>query len=156
MDLFLQTLLNGLLQSGLYALVASGLAPRTVGGTLTGRLLLDGVDAAPLAMYQLAARVGIDLSRSYAYSDSITDLPMLEAVGEPVAVNPDKDLRKIAEERDWQIRDFRRPVRLRSRLASAVPTPKPSLLAAVGGVAVAAVLVWVVFRSRTVGRRHSA
>ncbi|MGZ8652978.1 MAG: HAD family hydrolase, partial [Actinomycetota bacterium] len=82
--------------------------------------------------------------------------PMLEAVGDPVAVNPDKDLRKIAEERDWQIRDFRRPVRLRSRFASAVPTPKPSLLAAVGGVAVAAVLVWVVFRSRTVGRRHPA
>jgi HAD superfamily hydrolase (TIGR01490 family) len=108
------------------------------------------------AIKKIASRAGIDLSRSYAYSDSITDVPMLEAVGEPVAVNPDKDLRKIAEERDWQIRDFRRPVRLRSRLASAVPTPRPSLLAAVGGVAVAAVLVWVVFRSRTVGRRHPA
>ena len=100
--------------------------------------------------------MGINLSRSYAYSDSITDLPMLEIVGEPVAVNPDKDLRKIAEERDWQIRDFRRPVRLRSRIASAVPTPKPSIVAAVGGVAVAAVLVWVVFRSRNAGRRRRA
>ena len=110
------------------------------------------------AIQKIAARVGIDLSRSYAYSDSITDVPMLESVGEPVAVNPDKDLRKIAEERDWQIRDFRRPVRLRSRFASAVPTPKPSILAAVGGVAVAAaaVLVWVVFRSRTSGRRSPA
>jgi len=107
------------------------------------------------AVRKIASRVGIDLSRSYAYSDSVTDLPMLEAVGEPVAVNPDKDLRRIAEERDWQIRDFRRPVRLRSRFAS-VPTPRPSLLAAAAGVAVAAVLVWVVFRSRTVGRRHPA
>ena len=68
---------------------------------------------------------GIDLSQSYAYSDSITDLPMLEVVGNPVAVNPDKDLRRIAEERGWQIRDFRRPVRLRTRIASAVPTSKP-------------------------------
>src|SRR4026208_1648269 len=40
-------------------LVASGLAPRTVGGTLTGRVLLDGEDATPLAMHELAGRVGI-------------------------------------------------------------------------------------------------
>ena len=81
---------------------------------------------------------------------------MLEIVGEPVAVNPDKDLRRVAEERDWQIRDFRRPVRLRSRIASAVPAPGPSILAAAGGVAVAAILVWVVFRSRSAGRRRQA
>ncbi|MGH2830317.1 MAG: HAD family hydrolase, partial [Actinomycetota bacterium] len=43
-----------------------------------------------------AERHGIDLSRSYAYSDSATDVPMLEAVGRPVAVNPDKELRSIA------------------------------------------------------------
>lgn len=43
-------------------LVASGLAPRTVGGTLSGRLLLDGADAAPLAMHQLADRVGISFA----------------------------------------------------------------------------------------------
>ena len=54
------------------------------------------------AIDAIASRMGIDLSHSYAYSDSITDLPMLEIVGEPVAVNPDKDLRKIEEERDWQ------------------------------------------------------
>jgi HAD superfamily hydrolase (TIGR01490 family) len=109
-----------------------------------------------VAMQQIASRVGIDLSRSYAYSDSITDLPMLEAVGNPVAVNPDKDLRKIADEREWQIRDFRRPVRLRTRIASAVPTSRPSILAAVGAGAVAAVRVWVVFRSRSIGRRRAA
>lgn len=43
-------------------LVASGLAPRTVGGTLTGRLLLDGVDTAPLAMHDLAGRIGISFA----------------------------------------------------------------------------------------------
>jgi HAD superfamily hydrolase (TIGR01490 family) len=73
------------------------------------------------AIVALAKRDGIDLSGSFAYTDSITDLPMLEAVGNPIAVNPDKDLRRIAEERSWQIRDFRRPVRLRTRIVSAVP-----------------------------------
>ena len=105
------------------------------------------------AMLELAARVGLDLEGSYAYSDSSTDVPMLAAVGHPVAVNPDKDLRHEAEERGWEIRDFRSPVRLRTRLASAVPEPKPGLVAAaVGMVAVAAVLVWVTVRSH----RHDA
>jgi HAD superfamily hydrolase (TIGR01490 family) len=109
------------------------------------------------AIRALAARVGIDLAGSYAYSDSITDVPMLEAVGNPVAVNADKDLRKLAEEREWQIRDFRRPVRLRTRIASAVPKPKPSIAAAVvGATAAAAVLVWVVLRSRGVRHRRRA
>jgi HAD superfamily hydrolase (TIGR01490 family) len=102
------------------------------------------------AIESLARRVGLDLSHSFAYSDSITDLPMLEAVGNPVAVNPDKDLRKIAEEREWAVRDFRSPVRLRTRIASAVPAPRPSLVAAAVGIAaVGAVLVWVAVRSRS-------
>ena len=106
------------------------------------------------AMRSLAERGGIDLERSYAYSDSITDLPMLEAVGNPVAVNPDKDLRREAEERGWQIRDFRRPVRLRSRFAGAMPPPRATgVAAAFGAVAVGALLVWVAIRSRG---RHEA
>jgi HAD superfamily hydrolase (TIGR01490 family) len=101
------------------------------------------------AMRELARKHGIDLDASYAYSDSITDLPMLEAVGHPVAVNPDRELRKAAEDRGWEIRNFRRPVRLRSRIASAVPTGRTSVVAAAAGaVAVAAVLVWVTLRSR--------
>ena len=48
------------------------------------------------AMRDLAAERGIDLEASYAYSDSITDLPMLEAVGHPVAVNPDRELARVA------------------------------------------------------------
>jgi hypothetical protein len=99
-------------------------------------------------MRELAARAGLDLSGSYAYSDSMTDVPMLEAVGHPVAVNPDKELRHEAEERGWEIRDFRSPVRLRTRIVSAVPEPKPGVLAALAGVvAIAGVLVWVTLRS---------
>jgi phosphoserine phosphatase len=102
-----------------------------------------------LAIRELAERVGLDLERSFAYSDSITDLPMLEAVGNPVAVNADKELRKVAEEREWEVRDFRSPVRLRTRIASAVPSPRPSFVAATVGVAaVAGILVWVALRSR--------
>ena len=57
------------------------------------------------AMRVMAAREDIDLSASYAYSDSITDLPMLEAVGHPVAVNPDRGARpRGARERGWEVR----------------------------------------------------
>ena len=105
------------------------------------------------AVRAVADRMGIDLSRSYAYSDSNTDRPFLEAVGHPVAVNPDKELRKLAEELGWQIRDFHRPVRLRTRIASAVPGPRASITAGIAAAGVAAVLLWVVLRSRAAGRR---
>lgn len=68
------------------------------------------------AMRQLATDRGIDLAASWAYSDSYTDLPMLEAVGHPVAVNPDRPLAKAARDRGFEVRSFARPVRLRDRL----------------------------------------
>jgi HAD superfamily hydrolase (TIGR01490 family) len=108
------------------------------------------------AVRAVAVRTGIDLSASFAYTDSITDLPLLEIVGNPVAANPDRELRKIAEERGWQIRDFHRPVRLRTRIASAVPAPKPGVTAALAAAGVAAVLLWVVLRSRAAGHRATA
>ena len=64
------------------------------------------------AIRDLAAREGIDLEGSFAYSDSVTDLPMMETVGNPVAVNAEKELRKIAEERGWPTIEFQRPVSL--------------------------------------------
>ncbi|HJV03729.1 MAG TPA: HAD family hydrolase, partial [Actinomycetota bacterium] len=94
---------------------------------------------------EVANEQEIDLGGSFAYSDSITDLPMLEAVGNPVAVNPDRELRRVAEQRGWRIRDFRRPVRLRQRLAD-VPRPHPVAIAV--AAAVAAVLAWVFLRRR--------
>jgi HAD superfamily hydrolase (TIGR01490 family) len=56
-----------------------------------------------LSMRELAENERIDLDGSYAYSDSESDLPMLRAVGHPVVVNPDLDLRRIAAEEGWEI-----------------------------------------------------
>ena len=98
-------------------------------------------------MRELATRAHINLPQSYAYSDSITDLPMLEAVGHPVAVNPDRELAKQAREREWEVRFFQRPVRLRDR----VPVPPKGPTIAVGGALAAAgagVAVWWWLRRR--------
>ncbi|MGZ4591448.1 MAG: HAD family hydrolase [Actinomycetes bacterium] len=102
------------------------------------------------AIRELAAAEGYDLSRSYAYSDSATDLPMLEAVGHPSAVNPDRALRREAVARQWPVLVFTKPVRLRNRIPS-VSLPARQTLAAVAvgaGVATAGV-VWFASRRRT-------
>jgi HAD superfamily hydrolase (TIGR01490 family) len=67
------------------------------------------------AIAELAAAEGYDLKASYGYSDSITDEPMLAAVGHPFAVNPDKALRKLAISREWPVLDFSKPVALEER-----------------------------------------
>jgi HAD superfamily hydrolase (TIGR01490 family) len=101
------------------------------------------------AVRSLAERIGIDLAGSYAYTDSITDLPMLEAIGHPVAVNPDRDLRREAETRGWDIRDFRRPVRMRTRIAKTATHPRTRVAAGVtAAIAAAAVLGYLIVRSR--------
>ena len=61
-----------------------------------------------IAMRELAEREGIDLTASWAYSDSESDLPMLRAVGNPVAVNPDATLARIAREEGWEVLRFER------------------------------------------------
>src|SRR5918999_2206497 len=58
------------------------------------------------AIRQIAEREGIDLGASYAYSDSESDLPMLRTVGHPVAVNPDRELERVAREEGWRIMRF--------------------------------------------------
>jgi phosphoserine phosphatase len=88
-----------------------------------------------LAIQQLAEEQGYDLSRSYAYSDSITDVHMLEVVGHPYAVNPDKELRRHATAQGWPIVVFARPVALRSRVR--LPAGKPTLAALAIGTAAA-------------------
>jgi HAD superfamily hydrolase (TIGR01490 family) len=100
------------------------------------------------AMRDLAEANGYDLSGSYAYSDSITDLRMLAAVGHPYAVNPDRELRREAVARGWPVLVFTRPMALRRRLL----LPRPGTAAALAGAAgaVVAVLVYLsaVRRSR--------
>jgi HAD superfamily hydrolase (TIGR01490 family) len=92
------------------------------------------------ALERLAQERGYDLAHSYAYSDSVTDLHMLEVVGHPFAVNPDRELRKEALSRGWPVLVFTRPVALRSRMR--IPQLRPSVsalvvtsLAALGGAA---------------------
>jgi HAD superfamily hydrolase (TIGR01490 family) len=72
------------------------------------------------AISQVAARDGIDLAESYAYSDSESDLPMLRAVGHPVAVNPDAELARVAREEGWEIMRFDRLGRRLRLVAGAV------------------------------------
>ena len=94
------------------------------------------------AMRLLAADRGYDLDRCYAYSDSLTDLPMLEAVGHPTAVNPDKALRKAALERDWTTVTFSQAVPLRERIAGLRPTTKTTSWTVTGIGALAIGFVW--------------
>jgi HAD superfamily hydrolase (TIGR01490 family) len=98
------------------------------------------------AVRELAEELGYDLAGCYAYSDSSTDEPMLAAVGHPHAVNPDRELRRIAVARGWPILVFSRPVTLRSR----VPLPTGPTLAAiaVGGAAAVGGLLWAGARKR--------
>jgi len=91
------------------------------------------------AMKELAEREGIDLSKSWAYSDSYTDLPMLEAVGNPVVINPDRVLGKLAKEREWDVRTWERTVRLESRHRPPGGAPGVAAAMAVAGLAVAGV-----------------
>ena len=96
-----------------------------------------------VAIREEAEAHDLDLASSYAYSDSVTDLPMLEAVGNPVAVNPDRALRAVAVERGWPILDFVRPVPVRTRLAR-LPRPPAAVVAAAAGAAVVGATAWFV------------
>jgi len=75
-------------------------------GELSGAPVAGEARARMLASF--ARKRDVDLSRSYAYADSISDLPMLEAVGIPVVVNPDRRLEKAAKSRGWQIKRWRK------------------------------------------------
>jgi len=97
------------------------------------------------AVEQLADEKNYDLKASWAYSDSITDVPLLETVGHPYAVNPDRALRRIATERGWPILTFRRPIRLRDRLADSGPQITTG---AVIAAAIAATIIWIALRQR--------
>lgn len=121
--------------------------PKIVEGKYTGELefYAYGPQKAE-AIKALAEDLDLDLEGSYAYSDSVTDLPMLEAVGNPVVVNPDKALRRLATEKGWQVEFFRHPISIRDRLPR-LRTPEVSrnngFAAVAGMLGVAAALWWV-------------
>ncbi len=95
-------------------------ALQITGGLGTQSEIVDGVYTGNLAapfcygegkadvIRRLSAELGYDLSRSYSYSDSASDLPMMQIVGHPVAVNPDRSLMAIAHRRGWPVVEFDR------------------------------------------------
>jgi HAD superfamily hydrolase (TIGR01490 family) len=103
-----------------------------------------------VAIRELAAKRRWKLADCYAYSDSATDVPMLSAVGHPVAVNPDKLLRKAAADNDWPVRVFAKPVRASRR----VPTPPGPPVAYAGVLAAAALLALAWMAGRRSPREH--
>ncbi len=112
---------------------ALGTVSEVVDGRYTGHLVGDPLHGPgkAAAVRALADREHLDLTRCWAYSDSINDLPMLSMVGNPVAVNPDPDLKSAAKDRDWTIKDFRT-----ARKAAKVGIPTAAGLGALaGGVA---------------------
>jgi HAD superfamily hydrolase (TIGR01490 family) len=109
------------------------------------------------AISDLAARAGIDLGASFAYSDSFTDAPMLELVGRPVAVNPDRLLAHLATERGWEIRRFTRPVRMHRRLRESFPNRPPTVAVSAGAITIACAATVIIVRAwsrRTVLARN--
>jgi HAD superfamily hydrolase (TIGR01490 family) len=106
-------------------------------GRYTGRAVRAlHAEAKADCVREFAGAEGIDLGECTAYSDSHTDLPFLEAVGHPVVVNPDRELRKIAAERGWPVLEFsgRAYPHARRRV--------PPALLALAVAAAAALLTW--------------
>jgi HAD superfamily hydrolase (TIGR01490 family) len=115
---------------------ALGTVAESVDGHYTGCLvgeILHG-PAKAHAVRALAATEGLDLRRCSAYSDSINDAPMLSVVGTAVAVNPDSQLRDLAKQRAWQIRDFRT-----GRKATRIAVPSVLGAGAIAGAVAAGV-----------------
>jgi len=91
-------------------------------GKFTGKMVFfaQGENKA-LAVRELCEQRGIDLADCFAYSDSETDVPMLRQVGHAYAVNPDRQLAKVAHECEWPILSFTHPVRAHDRSRSHTP-----------------------------------
>lgn len=117
-------------------------------GRYTGEIEFYAAGEAKVgAVRELADANGYDLAECYAYSDSVSDLPLLASVGHPSAVNPDKSLRREAIEREWQILEFRHPIPLSRRIRNrpAVPVAAAALSL---GVGVAIGIAWYGRRRR--------
>ncbi len=104
------------------------------------------------AIAAVAPSRGIDLAASWAYSDSATDEPMLRAVGHPVAVNPDRDLARIATAEGWPMLTFTHRVPLRERVTLPPPGRLATGAAIATGVSAGLVLGWWVLTRRRAPR----
>jgi HAD superfamily hydrolase (TIGR01490 family) len=109
---------------------ALGTVSEVENGCYTGRLVGEPLHgpAKAEAILALAQREGLDLSRCTAYSDSRNDVPMLSTVGCAVAINPDGELRDLARENGWEVKDFRT-----GRKAARVGIPAAAGIGAVTG-----------------------
>ena len=124
---------------GADAVVASELGVKK--GFYTGEITFYAYGAAKAeAVRELAEEKGYDLSRSFAYSDSITDAPMLDAVGHGFVINPDRALRQAAAHHGWGALRFKKPVGLHSG-----PSTRSTIVTV---VALAAVIAGVVLLVR--------
>ena len=108
-------------------------------GVYTGRLKnppMHGEQKA-IAVAKLSSEHGLDLAHSFAYSDSSNDIPLLNSVGNPTAINPDSVLRSHAIEKGWPVHDFRRQ-RLVKRYGVPAGATAIALVGAGAGIAIAA------------------
>jgi len=105
------------------------------------------------AVRELAKDRGYDLGSSYAYSDSISDVPLLETVGHASVVNPDRSLRRVAAERGWPVLEFRHPVPMSRRLRDRPAVPVAAAALGIGvGVAIGLALYGRHRRARALSR----
>lgn len=119
-------------------------------GRYTGEILRYAYGAEKaVAIRELADHYRYDLDGSFAYTDSVTDVPMLEAVGHPHVVNADRALRKIAAERDWPALTFSNAVPLRERISGLKPE-HPAITGSVVAASLAgAGLAWLAVKRRS-------
>jgi HAD superfamily hydrolase (TIGR01490 family) len=127
-------------QLGITDIIATRMVVRD--GRYTGEVAYYAAGATKAdAARTMAKQREYDLANSYAYSDSISDVPLLEAVGHPTAVNPDRGLRRIAVERGWPVLEFRHPVPLSRRLRNRPGIPVAAAALGVGvGLAIGVAL----------------
>jgi len=118
-------------------------------GKFTGEITFYAYGQAKAdAILKLAAERGYNLSRSFAYSDSITDEPMLNSVGHGFAVNPDRNMRRACAANGWGALRFKRPVTLQEHDAT-----RPAIVT-LAMVAVAATVAVLVYRASKQGRQE--
>lgn len=122
-------------------------------GRYTGELEFYAyADAKADAIKELAERDHIDLRSSFAYSDSHTDVPMLSAVGNPVAVNPDKELIRVARANKWPIAQFTHPMPPSERAARRMRLANSLMVVSMTSMAALMIGYWRLYQRMRIAR----